>query len=244
MKVMPVQNLFSRNALILSVMLSTTPHLASADDQNDGGSVQKSWFLEGRYQESLSETDGFNDAETDNTRIVSATGESLDDLGSTGVAIGRYFNNGKASLSLGYDKFGTVNKKFATATTEGVGVLDTVVLPMDVSNIMFELSYNVPLSTNMFAIGLIGLGQSTISSKQYSANGVSGLGVAKEVKNTSSRFGLGLGYNVSEKVQIIALAQSSKYGDAEVNTNTAANPVAFTSKVGAVEASIRIRLTF
>jgi hypothetical protein len=49
---------------------------------------------------------------------------------------------------------------------------------------------------------------------------------------------------VSEKVQIIALAQSSKYGDAEVNTNTPANPVAFTSKVGAVEASIRLRLAF
>ena len=96
----------------------------------------------------------------------------------------------------------------------------------------------------MFAIGLIGLGQSTISSKQFSIGARTGLGVAKEVKNTSSRVGLGLGYNVSDKLQIIALAQSSKYGDSYTNTNTAANPVAFASKVGAVEASIRVRLVF
>ena len=237
-------NFISRNILILSVMLLTAPQLALADDQNDGGLALKSWFVEGKYQKSLSEVDGFNDAATDNTRIVSGTGESLDNLDSTGVAIGRYFNDGKASLSLGYDKFGTVNKKFATATAVSGAVSNDVVLPMDVSNIMFELSYNVPISADMFAIGLIGLGQSTISSKQFSIGATTGLGVAKEVKNTSSRVGLGLGYNVSEKVQIIALAQSSKYGDAEVNTRTAASPQAFTNEVGAIEASIRIRLAF
>ena len=168
MKVIPVKNFISRNTLILSVMLLTTPHLAFADDQNDGGLVQKSWFVEGRYQKSLSETDGFRDADTSATGIVSATGESFDNLDSIGVAIGRYFNDGKTSLSLGYDRFGTVNKKFVTATARGGGVSNNAVLPMDVSNIMFELSYNVPISANMFAIGLIGLGQSTISSKQYS----------------------------------------------------------------------------
>ena len=244
MKVIPLKNFISRNTLILSVMLLTTPHLAFADAHNDGVLAQKSWFVEGRYQKSLNEATGWNDAATDNTRIVAATGESWDNLDSTGVAIGRYFNEGKASLSLGYDKFGTVNKKFVTTTAGDGTASNNVVLPVDVSNIMFELSYNVPISADMFAIGLIGLGQSTISSKQFSIGATTGLGTAKEVKNTSSRFGLGLGYNVSEKVQIIALAQSSKYGDAEVNTNTAANPVAFTSKVGAVEASIRIRLAF
>ena len=237
-------NFISRTILILSVMLLTPPQLVLADDQNDGGLALKSWFVEGRYQKSLIEVDGFNDAATDNTRIVSGTGESWDNLDSTGVAIGRYFNDGKASLSLGYDKFGTVNKKFATATAVSGAVTRNIVLPMDVSNIMFELSYNVPISADMFAIGLIGLGQSTISSKQFSIGATTGLGTAKEVKNTSSRFGLGLGYNVSEKVQMIALAQSSKYGDSDVNTNTAANPVAFTSEVGAIEASIRIRVGF
>lgn len=225
-------------------MLLTTPHLAFADAQNDGGLAQKSWFVEGRYQKSLSETDGFFDADTSGGGVVSATGESFDNLDSTGVAIGRYFNEGKASLSLGYDKFGTVNKKFVTATARDGSVSNNIVLPMDVSNIMFELSYNVPISADMFAIGLVGLGQSTISAKQFSIGATTGLGVAKEVKNTSSRFGLGLGYNVSEKVQIIALAQSSKYGDAEANTGTAANPLAFRSEVGAIEASIRIRLAF
>ena len=244
MKVIPVKNFIFRNTLILSVMLLTTPHLAFADDQKDGGLVQKSWFVEGRYQKSLSETDGFYDADPTTARIVSVTGESFDNLDSTGVAIGRHFNDGKASLSLGYETFGTVNKKFATATAVSGAVSSNIVLPMDVSNIMFELSYNAPISANMFAIGLIGLGQSTISSKQFSIGATTGLGIAKEVKNTSSRFGLGLGYNVSEKVQIIALAQSSKYGDSDINTNTAAIPVAFNNKVGAIEASIRIRLAF
>lgn len=226
-------------------MLLTTPHLAFADAQNDGGLLQKSWFVEGRYQKSLNETDGFNDAATDNTKNVSAIGETFDNLDSTGVAVGRYFNDGKASLSLGYEKFGTVNKKFASTTARNGQVTSNIVLPMDVSNIMFELSYNVPISVNMFAIGLIGLGQSAISSKQFTFDEAAGLqGVGKEVKNTSTRFGLGLGYNVSDKLQIIALTQSSDYGDSNTNTNTAANPVAFTSKVGAVEASIRIRLAF
>ncbi|MDA7648660.1 hypothetical protein N8746_04170, partial [Alphaproteobacteria bacterium] len=234
----------SRNTLILSVMFLTTPHLAFADAHNDGGLLQKSWFVEGRYQKSLNETDGFFDAATDNTRTVAATGEAFDNLDSTGVAIGRYFNDGKASLSLGYEKFGTVNKTYATSTDVLGNVTNNAVLPMDVDNIMFELSYNVPISADMFAIGLIGLGQSTISSKQFSIGATTGFGIAKEVKNTSSRFGLGLGYNVSEKVQIIALAQSSKYGDAQVNTNTVANPVNFNSEVGAIEASIRIRLAF
>jgi hypothetical protein len=226
-------------------MLWTTPQLALADDQNDGGLALKSWFVEGKYQKSLSEVDGFNDGATDNTKNVSSTGETFDDLNSAGLAVGRYFNDGKFSLSLGYDKFGTVNKRFASTTSRANQTTNNIVLPMDISNIMFELSYNVPISADMFAIGLIGLGQAAISSKQFTFQEQPGLqGLAKEVTNTSSRFGLGLGYNVSDKVQIIALAQSSKYGDAEVNTGTVANPVAFTSKVGAVEASIRIRVGF
>ena len=116
MKVVPVKNFISRNILILSVILLATPHLAFADNQNDGGLAQNSWFVEGRYHKSLSETDGFYDADPTTARIVSATGESLDNLDATGIAIGRNFNEGKASISLGYDKFGTVNKKFATTT--------------------------------------------------------------------------------------------------------------------------------
>lgn len=239
-----MRNFISLSTFIFSMMLVTAPHFAFADDQNDGVSPQGSWFVEGRYQKSLYESDGFKDGATDNTRIVSATGESWNNLDSTGVAVGRHFNDGKVSFSLGYENFGTVNKKFATTTAESGATLSNIVLPMDVSNIMFELSYNVPVTADMFAIGLFGLGQSTISGKQYSIGATTGQGVAKEVANTSSRFGLGLGVNLSDKVQIIALAQSSKYGDAEINTDTAANPVIFSSEVGAVEASIRIRVTY
>jgi len=245
MKVILMKNVFSLNALILSVMLLTTPYLAFANDQNDGGLTKKSWFVEGRYQKSLSETDGFNDTELTPSQIVSSTGESFDNLDSLGVAVGRYFNDGKTSLSLGYETFGTVNKKFGTGTARDGVVSNDYVFPMDISNIMFELSYNVPISANMFAIGLIGLGQSTISSKQFSITAsTAGSSLPVEVKNTSSRFGLGLGYNVSEKVQIIALAQSSKYGDSKVNGGGAATPSFITNKVGAIEASIRLRLAF
>ena len=62
MKVLPVKNFISKY-LIVSVMLLTTPHLAFADEQNDSGLVQKSWFVE-EVSKSLSETDGFYDADT------------------------------------------------------------------------------------------------------------------------------------------------------------------------------------
>lgn len=239
-----MQNFIFRFTLIFSAILLTIPHLAFAGDQNDGEPPEKSWFFEGRYQKSLFEATGFNDATTDNTRNVSATGESFDKLDSAGFAVGRFFNEGRVSLSLGYETFGTVNKKFATTTTVAGAVSNDVVLPMDISNIMFELSYNAPITADMFAIGLIGLGQSTISSKQFSIGATTGLGVATEAQKTSSRLGIGLGYDVSDKVQIIGLVQSSKYGDSNVNTNTVANPTPFTAKVDATEASIRIRVAF
>jgi hypothetical protein len=233
----------SRFTLILATMLVSTPHLVLADDHNDGGSTPKGWFVEGRYQKSLSEATGFNDGATDNTRVTSATGESFDNLDSTGIAVGRFFNDGKVSLSLGYENFGTVNKKFVTGTSVAAVTRD-IVMPMDINNMMLEVNYNLLITKDMFATGLIGLGQSTISAKRFSFRGIAAAGTANEVKQTSSRLGLGLGYNVSDKVQIIGLVQSSKYGDASVNTDTAVSPTLFKSKVSATEASIRARFVF
>ena len=109
---------------------------------------------------------------------------------------------------------------------------------------MLEVNYNLLITKDMFATGLIGLGQSTISAKRFSVRGLAAAGTANEVQQTSSRLGLGLGYNVSDKVQIIGLVQSSKYGDASVNTDTAVSPTLFKSKVSATEASIRVRFVF
>ena len=151
--------------------------------------------------------------------------------------------NGKVSLSLGYETYGTVKKKYTTATQQNGTVIANVILPMDITNIMIEAGYNMAVTDNIFAVGLIGFGQATIDSKKYSAGGTAGQGTAKEVQNTSSRFGVGIGYKISDSTSLIGLVQQSSYGEAEVLTGSS-NPTIFASKVGATEASIRLRVAF
>lgn len=203
------------------------------------------WFIEGRYQKSMSESTGFTDKDTSNTKVISVTGEKFNNLDSAGVSLGKYFNDGQSSLSIGYDSFGTVNKSFATTTQQNGAVVSNVVLPMDITNIMVELGYQVPISQNLFAIGLVGVGQAKIKSKTYSAAGLTGLGTAKEVTNTSTRLGIGVGYKLSATTSIIGLVQQSDYGDATLNAGAAsATNLDFDSEVNATEASIRLRVSF
>ena len=116
---------------------------------------------------------------------------------------------------------------------------------MDITNIMVELGYQVPISQNLFAIGLVGVGQAKIKSKTYSAAGSTGLGTAKEVTNTSARLGIGVGYKLSATTSIIGLVQQSDYGDATLNAGAAsATNLDFDSEVNATEASIRLRVSF
>ena len=75
---------------------SPSPHAAGDDAGSD------KWFVEGRYQKSISET-GFTDKDKTNTKVISATGEKFDNLDSAGVSLGKYFNDGQSSLSIGYE---------------------------------------------------------------------------------------------------------------------------------------------
>ena len=215
-----------------------------ANAENEQSQIgQKSWFVEGRYQKSINESTGFNDKDTTSSKVVSVTGEKWDNLDSTGIAIGKFFDDGKISLSFGYENFGSVNKTFATATQQNGTVVRNVILPMDITNMMVEFGYNIPISENMFAIGIAGFGQAKINSKKYSANGLAGQGKAKEVENTSTRFGFGIGYNISSSTSIIGIVQQSDYGDAEVLAGSSAATI-FASEVNASEASIRLRVAF
>ena len=228
----------------LTIMVGATAFATSSYAAGDDAGSDK-WFVEGRYQKSISESDGFRDADTTASRITSSTGEEWSNLDSAGISIGKYFNEGKSSLSLGYESFGTKNKKLATATQQNGTVVRNVVLPMDITNIMIEFGYQVPISQNLFAIGLVGVGQATIDSKTYSVAGTPGLGVATEVTNTSTRFGVGVGYKLSPSTSIIGLIQQSDYGDSTVDTDaTTATIDDFDSEVKATEASIRLRVSF
>ena len=86
-----------RNLFLLFALM---PLMANADIQPN---AQGNWFIEGRYQKSLSEASGWKD----NTfggiyRYSTATGEGLESLNSVGAAIGRRFANQKTSVLLTY----------------------------------------------------------------------------------------------------------------------------------------------
>jgi hypothetical protein len=228
----------------LIIMLGATAFATSSYAAGDDAASDK-WFVEGRYQKSISESTGFTDKDPSNTKVISATGEKFDNLDSAGFSLGKSFNDGRSSLSIGYESFGTVNKSFTTATQQNGVVISNVVLPMDITNIMVELGYQVPISQNLFAVGLVGLGQATIDSKTYSAAGFTGLGTATEVTNTSTRLGIGVGYKLSATTSIIGLVQQSDYGDATLNLGTPTDTnLDFDSEVNATEASIRLRVSF
>lgn len=225
------------HVIILSLIIPLT---AQAENVGSENSVSSSWFVEGRYQKSISESTGISDNDTTAARIASGTGEKWDNLDSVGIAIGRTFKQGNLGLSLGYESFGTVNKSYTTLTQQNGTVINNVVTPMDIRNFMVEVSYKIPLSDGVFAMGLAGVGNAIIDSKRYTVGGViDPAGSAREVTNTSTRFGVGIGYQINEKTSIIAVAQKSDYGDAEV-----LSPTTISTDVNATEASIRLRYSF
>ena len=105
---------------------------------------------------------------------------------------------------------------------------------------MFELSQNYPMGDKWFLSALVGVGQSTIESKKYTIGGTA-YGTGIETNHTSSRFGAGAGYQLSEKAKIIAMVQRSDYGKSEVKSDTA---TIFETKAVATEVGIRLRINF
>ena len=216
------------------------PFTAQAENVGVENSISSSWFVEGRYQKSISESTGISDNDTAASKIVSGKGEKWDNLDSVGIAIGRTFKHGKLGVSLGYESFGTVNKSYTNLTQQNGTVINDIVTPMDITNFMVELSYKIPISNEVFVMGLAGVGNATIDSQRYTVGGViDPNSSAREVTNASSRFGIGIGYQINEKTSIIAVAQKSDYGDAEV-----LSPTTISTDVNATEASVRLRLSF
>ena len=231
-------NLLKSAAIALMSAALMAPQIAKSDAPE-----QSPWFAEFKYQKSINEDAGWKDNDTGSTKVVSTVDEEWDGIDSYGVAFGYTLENSNTNLSLGYENFGTSNFKTTSFTNQGGTSYGKATLPMKMSNIMIELSQNYPLGDQWFLTALAGIGQSTIKSKPYSIVGTgSNLGTAVESQHTSTRFGVGAGYNLSENVKLIAMAQRSDYGRSEVKTPI--NQTIFETEAVATEVGLRLRVSF
>jgi hypothetical protein len=93
-----------------------------------------------------------------------------------------------------------------------------------------------------FLSALVGVGQSTIESQRYTVAGTPNNGTGVETNHTSTRFGVGAGYQLSEKAKLIAMVQRSDYGRSEVRTTS--GTTVFGTEAVATEVGIRLRVSF
>ena len=223
---------------------------ANADTQSNG---QGNWFIEGRYQKSLSEASGWKDNTVGGIyRYSTATGEGWESLNSVGAAIGRRFANQKTSLLLTYEDFGTSDWKADTFTDDNTLFPYTygkTVFPVDISNIMLEVQQEYVLSDDLNFVLVLGAGQSSLESDKYSLTITRGdpssavlVGKGISKTNTSYRYGGGLLYSLSEKTQLAGVLQKSEYGKAEVWNENIDGKIEFDTY--AIEASMRLRYLF
>ena len=227
-------------SIILSIALCCSSTFAKSDKLNSSN-----WFVEGRYQESLDEHPKFKDNETDSTKIITVFNENWDDLSSYGIGVGYDVKKTKSSFVLSYEYFGTSLYTSDSSLTQAGGTNGPLKIPMKMNNIMLEFNQNYYINDNHFFIGILGLGQTTIESQKYSAYAYNrwyhNLGSSIKKKNTSTRFGFGIGSKINEKLKIIGIIQHSDYGAMEVN-DTGGSTIE--SQTKATEASIRLRLSF
>ena len=227
-------------SIILSIALCCSSTFAKSDKLNSSN-----WFVEGRYQKSLDEHPKFKDNETDSTKIITVSNQNWDDLSSYGIGVGYDVKKTKSSFVLGYEYFGTSHYTSDSSVTQAGGTNGPLKIPMKMNNIMLEFNQNYYINDNHFLIGILGLGQTTIESQKYSAYAYNrwyhNLGSSIKKKNTSTRFGFGIGSKVNEKLKIIGTIQHSDYGAMEVN-DTGGSTIE--SQTKATEASIRLRLSF
>jgi opacity protein-like surface antigen len=227
-------------SITLSIIFCFSSTFAKSDKLNPSN-----WFVEGRYQKSLNEYPKFKDNETDSTKIITVFNENWDDLDSYGFGFGYDFKKIKSSLMLGYEFFGTSNYSSKSSITQAGATNGPLKIPMKMNNIMIEFNRKYYINDNQFLIGILGLGQSTIESQKYSAYAYNrwyhNLGGSIKKNNTSTRFGLGVGAKINEKLKIIGIIQHSDYGSMVVNDTQGTT---IESKTIATEASIRLRLSF
>ena len=227
-------NLLKLSAISLMSAALIAPQIAKGDNH-----AESPWFAEFKYQKSIDEDAGWKDNDTTSSKVVSTVGEKWDGIDSYGLAIGYTLENGNTNLSLGYENFGTSNWKATSFTNQGGSTFNNAILPMKMTNIMFELSQNYPMGDKWFLSALVGVGQSTIESKRYTVDGTT-YGTGVETTHTSTRFGVGAGYQLSEKAKLIAMVQRSDYGRSEVITTS----TIFETEAVATEVGIRLRVSF
>ena len=227
-------------SISLSIVFSASSTFAKSENLNSSN-----WFIEGRYQKSLDEHPKFKDNETDSTKIITVFNENWDDLSSYGIGVGYDVKKTKSSFVLSYEYFGTSHYTSDSSLTQAGGTNGPLKIPMKMNNIMLEFNQNYYINDNHFLIGILGLGQTTIESQKYSAYAYNrwyhNLGSSIKKKNTSTRFGFGIGSKINEKLKIIGIIQHSDYGAMEVN-DTGGSTIE--SQTKATEASIRLRLSF
>jgi len=227
-------------SITLSIVFCVSSTFAKSDKLNSSN-----WFVEGRYQKSLDEHPKFKDNETDSTKIITVSNQNWDDLSSYGIGVGYDVKKTKSSFVLSYEYFGTSHYTSDSSLTQAGGTNGPLKIPMKMNNIMLEFNQNYYINDNHFLIGILGLGQTTIESQKYSAYAYNrwyhNLGSSIKKKNTSTRFGFGIGSKINEKLKIIGIIQHSDYGAMEVN-DTGGSTIE--SQTKATEASIRLRLSF
>jgi len=229
--------LLKLSAVALMSVGLMAPQIAKSDAPE-----QSPWFAELKYQKSIDEDAGWKDNDTSSSKVVSTVGEEWDGIDSYGLAVGYTLENGNTNLSLGYENFGTSNWKVTSFTNQGGSSFTNAILPMKMTNIMFELSQNYPMGDKWFLSALVGVGQSTIESQRYTVAGTPNNGTGVETNHTSTRFGVGAGYQLSEKAKLIAMVQRSDYGRSEVRTTS--GTTVFETEAVATEVGIRLRVSF
>jgi hypothetical protein len=228
-------NLQKLSAIALMSATLIAPQIAKGDTH-----AESPWFAEFKYQKSIDEDASWKDNDTSSSKVVSIVGGEWDGIDSYGLAIGYTLENGNTNLSLGYENFGTSNFKATSFTQQNGNSGNNLILPMKMTNIMFELSQNYPMGDKWFLAALVGVGQSTIESQRYTIDGTT-FGTGLETNHTSTRFAAGAGYQLSEKAKIIAMIQRSDYGRSEVK---ATNATIFETEAVATEVGIRLRISF
>ena len=233
---------------LLLLLFTLLPLMANAD--TDANS-EENWFVEGRYQKSLYQGNGWKENEVDtggaSSNIITATAEKRDKLNSSGIAVGRTFHKNKVGLSLTYEKFASSTWSSGNFVSRDGRTFDYARYPMKMHHFMLETSYSHPINETLSFISLVGLGQAHIKTdglaKAISGAETSGITQARMVTNLSKRVGTGLQKNISRNLDVIGLLQYSDYGYAETYCCVIGNET-FETEVTAVEASIRLRYHF
>ena len=224
------------------------PNAPNADTQPNG---QGDWFIEGRYQASLYEGNGWRENEVDlggaSNNIITATPEKRNKLNSSGIAVGRTFLDKKGEIALSYEKFTSSTWSSGNFVSRDGKNFDYARYPMKMHRFMLETSYGHPINETLSFISLIGLGQAHIKTdglaKARSGAELSGITHERRVANLSKRVGAGLRKSINRYIDVIGLMQYSDYGYAETRCCTI-DTATFETDVNAVEASIRLRYLF